>query len=514
MTTGADVLVVGAGSAGATLAARLSEDPSRTVELVEAGPDYTSAGTPEAIRATSMSGSLDVGALAEHYWLGVRARRTGNQPLEPYWAGKGVGGSSAINGLVAIRPPPQDFDEWASSGCRGWSWDEVLPHFVALEGDELFGDEPAHGRGGRVPIARVPPEHWSALDLAFRDALVARGVAWTPDMNAPDSAGCGLYPFNARNRRRVSTNDAYLEPARNRPNLTVRGRTLVDRLVFDGSRAVGARVVGHDGAEDLLAGEVVLCGGAVGSAAVLLRSGIGPADHLRALGIGVRADLPVGSGVQDHAGLALHFPLRPDQRQGVHRPVCAARATTGTQGCPSWPHDTFLSVVGPYGPDDQAGGALAWLARTWSRGTLRLVCSDPTVDPVLDLRLLADERDRVRFRRVARDLCALLHDAPLAGVLAAPPRARDGTPLTDIERMTDAALDRWALGVVRDVAHLSSSCPMGAPGDPHAVVDPDGRVLGAEGLRVVDASVFPSVPGANTHLAVVMAAERQAASYP
>ncbi|MBV8162151.1 MAG: GMC family oxidoreductase N-terminal domain-containing protein, partial [Acidimicrobiia bacterium] len=297
-------------------------------------------------------------------------------------------------------------------------------------------------------------------------------------------------------------------------NLTVQGRTLVDRVLFDGDRASGISVVSDGGTQELFADEVVLCGGTVGSAAVLLRSGIGPADHLRALDIEVRADLPVGSGMQDHAGLALHFPLRTDPRRrqgrGAYRPVCCARATTGVAG--GGRSDAFSGVVGPYGPgpDEQAGGALAWLARTWSRGTLRLACADPTVDPVLDLGLLADERDRLRFRRVVRDLCILLRDGAFAAVVGGMPRARDGTPLTDIEGMTDAALDAWALAVVRDVAHLTSSCPMGAPGDPGAVVDADGRVFGVDGLRVVDASILPWVPRANTNLAVIMAAERTA----
>ncbi|MBV8160536.1 MAG: GMC family oxidoreductase, partial [Acidimicrobiia bacterium] len=183
----ADVVVVGGGSAGAVVAARLSEDPGLRVELVEAGPDYTSAQTPEAIRATAMSPSLDVDALPDHYWTGLRARRTQRQGFERYWQGRGVGGGSAINGQVAIRPPPGDFDEWAAGGCRGWGWEDVLPFFVALEDDERFGDEPWHGRGGPVPIARVGPEGWSSLDLAFREALLAAGTSWTEDMNAPSS---------------------------------------------------------------------------------------------------------------------------------------------------------------------------------------------------------------------------------------------------------------------------------------------------------------------------------------
>jgi choline dehydrogenase len=502
----ADVVVVGAGSAGAVLASRLSESASTSVVLVEAGADYRSADTVAAIRSTEMSPSLEIDRLGEYYWLDLRARRTPDQPAELYWQGRGVGGSSAINGQVALRPPPGDFDRWEQEGCQGWGWDEVLPYFVRLEDDGSFGDAPFHGRGGPIPVARVAVEDWSSLDLAVRDALLDRGLVWQPDLNAPGSTGCGPYPFNGRDGVRVSTNDAYLEPARSRPNLAIRSHTLVERVLFAGTRAVGVQVLGPDGSEQLRADEVVLCGGAVGSGSILLRSGVGPPDHLHELDIPVIVSLPVGCGVQDHANVALSFEMNPDPRQGAYRPACCARFTTGLAGGAD--DDAFVAACGPFAADDARGGVTAWLNQPLARGALRLASADPTQSATMDLNLLGDERDRIRFRRILRDLCELLREPIVREVIATEPRARDGTPLAEIERMSDRELDRWTSTVVRDVAHLVASCPMGDPSRAATVVDSDCRVLGVDGLRVVDASVLPSVPRANTNLSAIMLAER------
>jgi choline dehydrogenase len=333
-------------------------------------------------------------------------------------------------------------------------------------------------------------------------------VAWTPDVNAPRTSGCGPYPYNSRNGVRVSTNDAYLEPARARPNLTIRGGALVDRVSFDGTRAVGVRFIDGDGPSELRAALVLLCAGAVGSPSVLLRSGIGPADHLRELAIPVVAALPVGTRVQDHANVALSFDMLPGGAQGAYRPACCGRFTTGVGDGDV--DDGFIAACGPFDAEEQRGGVTAWLNQVFSRGSLRLPSAHPTVSATLHLNLLVDERDRIRFRHILRDLCDLLRSASIQSVIASEPQARDGTALTDIERMSDAELDRWASAVVRDVAHLVASCPMGSPEDPGTVVDADCRVQGVEGLRVIDASVFPSVPRANTNLSTMMLAERMA----
>jgi choline dehydrogenase-like flavoprotein len=212
--------------------------------------------------------------------------------------------------------------------------------------------------------------------------------------------------------------------------------------------------------------------------------------------------------VQDHANVALAFDLDPAVPLGVFRPVCGARFTADPSGDER--DDAFVAACGPFGAGELAGGVTAWLNQPFARGSLHLVSDDPTVDAAIDLNLLGDERDRPRFRRILRTQCGFVRALEGAGVVAGTPKARDGTPLPEIESMPDRDLDNWAASVVRDVAHLVGSCRMGDPDDEQTVVDPRCCVLGVDGLRIVDASVFPFVPRANTNLTVMMLAERMA----
>lgn len=510
-----DLVVVGAGSAGAALAVRSAQRGSRVL-LLEAGPDRRSADTPEAWRSPNpVVALLDPAAADGTMWAGLDATRTTAQRPAPYWRGRGTGGSSLVNGQIAIRPPLEDFADWAARGCTGWSPADVLPYFRRLEDDEAFGDEDHHGRGGPTPIHRTPPAEWGAVDTALSRSAQAAGFGWAPDVNAPGATGVSPYPINSRGGRRVSVNDAYLEPARDLPTLTVRGDALVDRVLFDGTRATGVRVVVDGRVVTASAGTVVLSAGVVHSPAILLRSGIGPADQLRALGLDVLCDLPVGRGMQDHPMATVSLPLAAGARvrspHARHTNVCV-RWTSGRDApfndlmFGSLNQDVLAMAL--TGSGASAGAYGVWLNKPWSRGDLVLTSTDPTVQPTVRLRMLSDERDLPRLRTGVRALVDLARRAETAAVLDAPLASRNAALLAALD--DDDRLDDHLLATVGDAQHGTSTCRMGDPADPDSVVDPACRVLGTRGLRVVDASVFPSVTRANTNLTAIMTGELMA----
>jgi choline dehydrogenase len=423
-----------------------------------------------------------------------------------------MGGSSAINAQFAIRGVPEDFDEWAAQGCTGWSAQDVLPAFIRLEDDLDFGAGPYHGQGGPIPVVRPRRETWGAVDRAVCDAALALGYGWADDHNAPDSTGASPYAMNRRGGRRVSTNDGYLEPARDRPNLHIWGDALVDRVLFVGRRARGVRVRLNGQWTEVAGGEVVLCAGAVHSPAILLRSGVGPATHLGDLAIAVIQEAAVGDNLVDHPLVFVRLALRPEARStdvDIRHSNCIVRYSSGLAGAGR--NDMVVAGFNLIGhtAESRASGAL-WVSafETFSRGRLRLASPDPQADPVIELGMLSDERDLVRLRDGMGRLRAMLAHPAVAAIAERVMIDEQGGTLDDIENAE--RLDAWLLATCSDTQHPVGTCRMGAADDPRSVVDPVCRVLGLEGLRVVDASIMPDVPRANTHLTCVMIGEHAA----
>jgi len=503
-----DVIVVGAGSAGAVIAARLSEDPGRSVLLIEAGPDYPSL---EALPYKLRHGLITAADAmpSDHTW-GMTGRYTPTAEVALVPRGKVTGGSSAVNGEMFLRGIPEDFDGWAAAGNPAWSWEEVLPFFCKLERD-VDVRAPYHGTDGPIPIRRWPRDEWLPPQDAFFEACREEGFEESPDHNAPDASGVGPLPTNNLDGDRQSTNVGYLNPARSRPNLTIQPECQVERIVLEGKRATGVVVRIGGEVRTFEADEIVLSSGAVGSPHLLMLSGIGPAEQLRAAGIPVLLDLPgVGQNLRDHPGVNTVWRPHPDHLMDPDAPRIQAILRYTARGS-SLRNDMQIVMISftagrvDRGGDGRTPFGIAMrsvLNLAVGQGEIRLDPANPGGNPIIDFRLLEDAFDRSRLREALR-LCVRLGGHPaFNGILG------ERVAPTDADFGSDEALDAWLLREVTHTHHLSGTCKMGPASDSTAVVDQEGRVHGLEGLRVADAALMPDCIRANTNATCMMIGER------
>ena len=503
-----DTLIVGGGSAGCVLAARLSEDPERRVVLVEAGrdhPDPTAA--PDLVRL-AFPGAAVLSPPAELDW-GHQAAGSKTSPMIEIPRGRVMGGSGSINAMIFLRGLPEDFDRWAAMVGPAWGWEPIRAAYRAIEADP-DGLAEDHGRDGPMPLFRWPRPAWIATQEAFARACVELGYGEAGDANAPGAMGVGVMPFNHADGLRISPAQAFLTPqVRARANLRILPQTFARRILFQAGRASGVLVDGPGGTETLTGGEVILASGAVGSPQLLLVSGVGPAADLRRLGIEVVADVPgVGEGVRDHPKSWVAWRLRDEVDDSVQPSVPWLQLSTRYTATDSDLRGDMMlypnSVIPGPEPGSRAFRIEVVNNLQLTVGRLWIVSADPTVRPRIDLRLLSEPRDAARLADGIRRSLALAETAPMRDLL------REAYLPAREDLRTDAALHAYVQRTVMTGQHISSSCRLGRDDDPLAVVDPTCRVRGVAGLRVVDGSIMPDSVRANTHATILALAHMMA----
>lgn len=556
-----DTIIVGGGSAGSVMAHRLSAKSGKKILLCEAGQDTPPGNEPPEIR-DSYSGTAYFDP--RFHWTDLKVTtqvvshnnpQAEYPPLRKYEQARVLGGGSSINGQLANRGAPTDYDEWEARGAAGWGWKNVLPFFRKVERDLDF-DGPYHGKEGRIPVRRIPREHWTGHSKAAAQAFEQAGYPFLPDQNGEFADGYFPITHSNQTEQRVSAAMGYLDSdTRARANLTILTNTHVKELLFDGTRCVGIKAMVDGREQEFRGNEIILSCGAIHSPAHLLRAGIGPVGQLKDLGIPVIMGLEgVGQRLMDHPSISLSSFVRPGGRMNEHtrRHIqVGLRYSSGLSGVPKG--DMFIAVLTKsawHAVGEQIASLLTFVNKTYSEtGQVKLASRDPLAEPIVQFNLLSDRRDLDRLMSGFRMTAAMQMNASLKAVTDKPfpasysDRVRKigvvnaknkflttiAAALMDgpaalrsymidnfvVEGFTfdqvmgdDEALESFVRKATIGVWHASCSCRMGRADDPMAVVDTQGRVKGVQGLRVVDASIFPVVPCANTNFPTLMTAEK------
>jgi 5-(hydroxymethyl)furfural/furfural oxidase len=536
------------------LASRLSENPAHSVLLIEAGMDTPPGAEPADVRDTYPSSYFNRG----YFWPGLQARWRADGAPTGFPQARIMGGGGAVMGMVALRGLPSDYADWAAVAGEEWDWHKVLPWFRKLESDQDCGGD-MHGSAGPMPVRRLPRTEWPPLAQAVERHAHYAGLPYIADMNADFRDGYCSVPTSSLPDERASSASRYLDArVRARSNLHILPNCTATRIIFSQRRATGVEVQAGGATQRFNAGETVLAAGAVFSPALLMRSGIGPGEHLRSLGLPVIADLRgVGANLQNHPVVYVGMHLRSLSRQAHSlRPTAASalRVSSGVAGSPAG--DLYINIQSKTSWNAlgaQIGNISPVLLRPASRGRVTLESADPGVLPRIDFNFLGQPQDLQRLtvgleRAIgiatwcaAEGLCGTpfavrfgdrlrqlnernranaLKTSLLAGLLDLAPALSDLV----LSRLTGGRIDLAALAAdpqalagharanVAGLFHPAGTCRMGMADDPAAVVDPQGRVHGISGLRIGDASLMPNLPSGNTNIPTLMIAEKIAAS--